>query len=695
LSESSPIDLLGALTIGSVDFVSPNEIKVLLELDAPQTTAINNGVPTPFPRINGYVLIPNETGAVIGQISWLGVEHSAFPKRTGMKDFGLVDLPFPLRKMSITPVGTLTTTGRKPDGRAKYELERGVFVFPSIGDPVLLPTVPQLRAIVEADETDCRIQIGVAPFAANAPVCVEPDRLFGRHLAILGNTGSGKSCTLAGLIRWSLKKAASVRKKEKRDELPNARFIILDPNGEYGSTFDDLGARHFRVAPVESPTNPLAVPAWMWNSHEWSVFAAAAPGVQRPILLQSLRDLRAGASLVEPVNAKVKRVFKSYKARLEQMIAQGISGYSGFPSNTACGNLLTNVATDATRYASQTEGDVATALTNVKTQAEAVANTRLWRTASKTGFNDFSETEIVAIVEALSGLLEVVPEESSLDGMSEDAPIQFDVSQIADHLEQLAGDIGVPQATGFIANLSMRIRMMLADRRLGPVVAPEEPPSFQEWLEQYIGSDGVTDSNIAVIDLSLVPADVVHIVVSVVARIIFEAIQRFRKLHGSELPTVLVLEEAHTFIQRGHPDEQSAITAATMCRQTFERIAREGRKFGLGLVLSSQRPSELSPTALAQCNTFILHRIVNDRDQELVARLVPDNLGGLLRELPSLPARQAIVLGWAVSVPILVEIRKLDREHCPASSDPEFWKVWTGEREAPVDWTDVVGDWTS
>jgi DNA helicase HerA-like ATPase len=131
-----------------------------------------------------------------------------------------------------------------------------------------------------------------------------------------------------------------------------------------------------------------------------------------------------------------------------------------------------------------------------------------------------------------------------------------------------------------------------------------------------------------------------------------------------------------------------------MCRHTFERIAREGRKFGLGLVLSSQRPSELSPTTLAQCNTFLLHRIVNDKDQELIAKLVPDDLRGLLRELPSLPTRLAILLGWATPVPILVELNELAKEHRPRSADPRFWGVWTGVEPRKIDWKKLVDDWT-
>ena len=118
-------------------------------------------------------------------------------------------------------------------------------------------------------------------------------------------------------------------------------------------------------------------------------------------------------------------------------------------------------------------------------------------------------------------------------------------------------------------------------------------------------------------------------------------------------------KEAHSFIRRGGNDEGVPENPAQLCRETFEKIAREGRKFGLSLLLSSQRPSELSPTILAQCNTFLLHRIVNDFDQALVARLVPDNVAGPLKELPSLPSRQAVLLGWATPIPLLVEMDEL------------------------------------
>ena len=157
----------------------------------------------------------------------------------------------------------------------------------------------------------------------------------------------------------------------------------------------------------------------------------------------------------------------------------------------------------------------------------------------------------------------------------------------------------------------------------------------------------------------------------------------------------MVLEEAHTFITADDDLPGSFPAASQMCRATFERIAREGRKFGLGLVLASQRPSELSPTVLAQCNTFLIHRLVNDKDQQLIRKLVPDNLGGLLRELPSLPARKAIVLGWATPIPTIVEINELPPQQRPHSADPEFWNVWTHAAARPIYWHEIADEWTS
>lgn len=221
----SPLEYAESLRIGTVEFVSPDDIKVLLDIEAPDSIALNTGTPRPFPRVNSYVLIPSDEGYMVGQVEWLTIERSAYPKRRGMQDFGLVDLPYPSRKMSLNPLGTLRKTIIS-DVKENYHFRRGADALPSVGDSVLLPTQQQLRSIVESGDNR-RVKIGTSPLAGNTDVYVDPDRLFGRHLAVLGNTGSGKSCSVAGLIRWSLEAA------QQNGKAPNARFIVLDPNGEY------------------------------------------------------------------------------------------------------------------------------------------------------------------------------------------------------------------------------------------------------------------------------------------------------------------------------------------------------------------------------------------------------------------------------------------------------------------------------
>lgn len=410
---STVLEEIAGLTIGTVEAVAPAEVKAVLDIDAPQTTALNNGVPTGFPRLNSYVLLPNEAGAVVGLVVWLGVERSAFPKRVGLKDFGLIDLPFPIRKMSITPVGTLALESQSGGGE-RYVLRRGVSIFPSVGDPILLPTSEQLRSIIESEGNDRRVHIGTSTLAGNARVSVDPDKLFGRHLAIIGNTGSGKSCSVAGLIRWSLEAAEEARVASGRSKTANARFIVLDPNGEYTHTFSDTrpAVRVFKVPPVAAPDLPMSVPGWMWNSHEWSAFAMATPATQRPLLLQALRNLRSGTRAGSPVEIRLRNLVSTMKAKLETMISEGYPAYTGFPANKNTGTLLRNIhAEDLATYRGQTEGFLRQAIETCTNAIAAVEQNRHWGgpPPARDGWNDFSERDLTTVVQSLDALIRALP----------------------------------------------------------------------------------------------------------------------------------------------------------------------------------------------------------------------------------------------------------------------------------------------
>jgi len=285
--------------------------------------------------------------------------------------------------------------------------------------------------------------------------------------------------------------------------------------------------------------------------------------------------------------------------------------------------------------------------------------------------------------------------DSDIGPLNVDSPLPFTGDAFLRSVEATAEMLNVSE---YVETLLIRLKTLLTDTQMKAVIGHTGDLTLEKWLTDYIGANQADEGCLTVLDLSLVPSEIVHVIIAVTARMVFEALQRYRMLNGATLPTVLVIEEAHTFVKR-YKDDIENREATTVCCRVFERIAREGRKFGLGLVLSSQRPSELSPTVLSQCNTFLLHRISNDRDQDLVHRFVPDNLRGLLRELPSLPSQHAILMGWASELPLLVRIDDLPKAQQPHSDDPDFWNVWTGvdsenkpvERKA--DWESIAKDW--
>lgn len=455
-----------------------------------------------------------------------------------------------------------------------------------------------------------------------------------------------------------------------------------------------MAVRRYAVG-GEGGARPLAVPGWLWNGQEWAAFTSAQPGVQRPLLLRALRLLRNAGSTIATLRTQTVRRYQGYVRQIEQLYADLPQSVSGFPRNKAFGELLEGLLgltqSDESLLAVHGEDaqDLRDAITGIQGPIETVIASRHWSSGAGFGYNNFQPNDLLIVLTALRGITEAFPVAASHGEISEDAPVKFDVDLLPERIHEVAMATG-GQAVANVEPLINRIQVMLGDAGLRPVIDTDGAESLTEWLNGLLGPTEGTPEPLAIVDLSLVPSDVVHIAIAVIARLVFEALQRQIKASNTTLPTVLVLEEAHSFVRKD-TDIGGSAQAAELCRQTFERIAREGRKFGLGLVLASQRPSELSPTVLAQCNSFLLHRIVNDVDQNLVRRLVPDALGGLLGELPTLPSQQAILLGWAVPTPVLVRIRDLAQR--PRSADPAFWATWLHQKGAMPDWASLAPSW--
>lgn len=668
---NSPFDFASSLHIGTVIFVSPDEIKVQLEIDAPDSVALNAGTPRAFPRINSYLLVPSDTGFLVGQVQWITIENSQYPKRKGLQDFGLIDLPFPLRKLSLSPLGMLYKNDND-----EFEFQRGIDAFPSVGDAVLFPTDKQMRAIVTSG-SNLRVKIGTSPLAGNADVKIDPDRLFGRHIAVLGNTGSGKSCSVAGLIRWSL--------EATRISNPNSHFIILDPNGEYQHSFDGFDAKVFSVS-SDNCTNQLQIPLWFFNSAEWGALTHATDKTQKPTLIQALRNVRSGNVNIALSPSHDMRTFLRTILSIVRIEKNTGTPWAGFPKSKSFLERLQLWKDGGLTINDNFSDEEKEKLNDLNSYISSLVEPRLVKYAQ----TDFRKSEIDTL------LLKIQETHVAFGGSDSDIfPIDADMPKPfsgESFIRAIEANAELLNVSEYIETMLMRIKTILSDIKLKNVIQDTGPISLDSWLDTYIGNS--LTQQITVIDLSLLPADIIHIVTAIIARMTFEALQRYRRINTAHkvFPTVLVMEEAHTFIKR-YNDDVDTQSSSAMCCKVFEKIAREGRKFGLGLVLSSQRPSELSPTVLSQCNTFLLHRISNDRDQELVHRLLPDNLQGLLRELPTLPPRNAILLGWAAELPTLVKMNELPEEQRPQSEDPDFWNVWTRETERYVNWQVIADDW--
>lgn len=684
---NTPIANAESMQIGSVDFVSPDEIKAVLDLDAPNDVALNSGVPRPFPRINSYVLVSCEGGFLVSQIEWITVEQSQYPKRNGMKDFGVIDLPYPLRKMSLTPLGILREKTNIITKQSEYSFVRGIEMFPTVGDPVLLPSQNQLKSIVESG-SNRRVDIGISPLAGNATVSIDPDRLFGRHLAVLGNTGSGKSCSVAGLVRWSIESAQKEKSIQMKEiKTANTRFIILDPNGEYSKAFSDLPNVHiYGVEKNEREhIEQLVVPIWLWNTSEWAAFTQASGKAQKPTLTQALRCVRDHQIDIETSENHSRRQFLRTLVTTVGLEIHAGSPWGRFPQPKAFYEKIC-----------KWRGDLEDGCSNSQPQKDALQELRecfdelISARSDKYADMNFSLAEVNHLYTLLRSA------HQAFGGIDQDLlPVDADIPRPfsgEEFIKSIEANAELMNTSEYVETMLVRVRTLLSDAKLKPVISSDAKITLENWMDKYICPSNNTEGSITVIDLSLVPAELTHIIVSVMARMTLESLQRYRKLNGGQtIPTVLIMEEAHTFIKKYNSDNENG-SASEMCAKVFEKIAREGRKFGLGLVLSSQRPSELSPTVLSQCNSFLLHRISNDRDQELVNKLVPDNLRGLLRELPSLPSQNAILLGWASELPVMVKMNFLKEQYRPQSDDPDYWNVWTAEQRA-VRWKTVADDW--
>ena len=238
---------------------------------------------------------------------------------------------------------------------------------------------------------------------------------------------------------------------------------------------------------------------------------------------------------------------------------------------------------------------------------------------------------------------------------------------------------------GDFDKFALRLASKIMDDRLNFVLSPRNAAGSEynttdlsDILTQFLGYSTAAKKNVTILDLSGIPFEVLSIVVSLISRLVFDFCFYFKSLKepGIEAPYLIVLEEAHNYIPQSEGSKYHSV------KQSIERIAKEGRKYGLSLMIVSQRPSEISETIFSQCNNFVAMRLTNPTDQQYVKRLMPDVVNSITDSLPVLEQREALIIGDCIPIPTIVKIKELTDK--PASSDIHFRTEWK------KDWVNIA-----
>lgn len=472
----------------------------------------------------------------------------------------------------------LVGTYKSAEGVSGPSFKRGADSYPMVEAHCWAITGANLQRLMgllsQNVDAESRLDLGVFVGDATADAVADGDRLFQRHAALLGSTGSGKSWAVALIL-------------EKAHRLPHSNLIVFDMHGEYGPLTQggDPIAQGFKIASagiaeVDPSTSPLSLPWWLLNQDE----------------MQALLLDRSESNA------------PNQSARLSHHVRA------------------------------------------LKTAALEAAN----------------RTDI-------------------LEHFTVDSPIPYSLDELLaalvfDDEERVEGARANSDKAGpFYGTLSRfiaRLRSRTEDRRYSFMFAPDAASTEYEWLHGLAKDLLGSAPGIKVIDFSEVPSDVLPVVVGVLARLLYDI--HFWTERSARTPVTFVCDEAHLYMPAQVED-----AVARRAVDAFEKIAKEGRKYGISLMVVSQRPSDVSRTVLSQCNNFIVLRLTNDQDQAVVRRLIPESLSGITAALPLLDVGEAIVLGDAVILPTRIRLHK--PTIAPRSGTMAFWTDWATKQVLPAD----------
>jgi len=528
---------------------------------------------------------------------------------------------------------------------------------------------------------------------------------------LVGNTGSGKSWTVASAVQRCLEAL-------QPPEQYRPKFIVLDINGEYAKAFGTTAhARQPNHVYVNS--HEYGLPLWTFDLHELVHYFEASAATQVPVLDQVVTLARATGPGTSPAHHQLLRLDWAL-GLLRALVAytQESGGkFVGRNARKTMSNLhellllLRNDAEQRSQPATRQAADAAlTALQESSEIEPLLLSADQDEYYCFTGLDVQVREGIQSISQSLEPLLasahSTLLAESGLPPLTADIPCPFpppmlDEPSLFD--SALSGMRGEQRMHEYVATLRLRIRRKLQDRRWR-VFRGNEEDLFTEVLCPLLGLDfiphqggGDTGSSssqalpedsatVVIIDCSMLAHDVLPFFCAVVGRLLLDVREHANPDQRINRPWVLVLEEAHNYLR---PRREGEDPGLTLSREAFERIAKEGRKFGMSLIIASQRPSDVSDTVLSQCANFIVHRIQNPDDIDYFKRILPGGSREMLDQVSILSPGEALPLGSAVNVPCRVRVHKPNPS--PKSDTPAPRQHW--KTEAVFDIEKAIANW--
>lgn len=604
-------------------------------------------------RLGSFLMIPVQTEYVVVEVVGLRERDIA---NTGRSE-GELDKAASAKYLDVVPVGML------PQGRgAKFRF--GVSVFPSLYADALYALDAELDRVFETDkpsepapglngaapvpEAATRFRamsIGRSVVFEGYDVKVRIDDFFGGHTAVLGNTGSGKSCTVASVLQSLFDKADEFHAR-------GATFLVFDVNGEYANALmplakeNGVGVAHV-VLDGTAANGKFRLPHWFLEQSEWELLLQASERTQIPVLRTALgltglfRENTPEALAIKEhfIATCVIECFRgadgdSPVAKFQRVV----SLFQKYPTKDLNTNLLKKYGANY-QYGNFRDGNLAPFLDEVRKKLREDVDLPSYKRTPFT-FDDLEECLDFAI-------------------LYEEA---HGNRQIRDYCSQM-----------FTRFKSLRDRPEYAFMRYD-IKPGEAAPTMEAFLEQLLGLSKNGEHwqkchQIIIVDMNAVEDEVVELVSSVLARMTFRLLRQAEP--RNRFPVHLLLEEAHRYISE--TPSKFAIDASKI----YERIAKEGRKYGLFLLVASQRPSELSKTVLSQCSNFVIHRIQNPDDLSQIRQMTPFISDAVLKRLPSLPKQHALVFGTSVNLPTTFKVR--EAKPLPKSDDARIGELWFHE----------------